>query len=153
MFTTYSLMPSTNDRIFHNIFDEWFKDEKSEKYPVSNIYTIGPKTIIEIATTGFSEDEINVSVDKDKLTITAESTKSEDAEAQYIVRRIAKRNFVKEYTLLKKVDSINATMKNGILSIELIPENKETKKVFIPINKAQSSIENISQESFDPVYV
>lgn len=121
MFFKHSLLPSNLqyrtdiDKIFENLFSD-----KSEGYPVSDIYVQGDKTYIELAVTGFSPEELEIFVEDKTLVIKGEKSQSEENTKDYIIRKIAKRNFVKKYSLLQCIDNFNAELKNGILKIELI---------------------------------
>jgi HSP20 family protein len=101
-------------------------------YPVSN-YAVDENlaSIIQMAVTGFSEDEI--SIRREDLKLIVEGKKSEEREEdkkKYFYRNIAERNFKVSYQGSEKwnFDKLEAKIKNGILTIT-IPMREECKPV------------------------
>jgi molecular chaperone IbpA len=131
---TPSLYPSgaNIDRIFDELFESTFKGSGVNKYPATDVYTENGVTHIEVAVTGFSENEIELSQENGILTISgSHEDKTENEDKEYHTRNIAKRSFIRKFNLLETVESVKATIENGILHIELVEKPKEqTKKVF-----------------------
>jgi HSP20 family protein len=97
--------------------------------PVSNYYIEEDGTsIVEIATTGFSKDEIKVEVEGDLLHVCAEKKEQKQIEGRRIVHeRIYQENFEIKYKLSSKMDvnSIKTKMENGILQISIAMKEEE----------------------------
>jgi molecular chaperone IbpA len=123
---------------FDSIFDELHRStmQVRDNYPPYNLikYTEDNFTI-EIAVAGFNQGDITVELDKNQLTIKGEQSLSSDNDSvQYLHRGISSRNFVRTFTIADYVEVVNATVENGILSVELerkIPESAKPKTIAI----------------------
>ena len=124
---------------FDNMFDELMRmnSQQSLNYPPYNIVkNTEDSFFIEVAVSGFSEGEIEVNLDNRVLTIKGQ--KKEDLVAEYLHKGISTRDFVREFTLAEHVEVINASQKDGILSIQLeriVPEEKKPKAIAISYTK------------------
>jgi molecular chaperone IbpA len=100
-------------------------------YPPHNIVKIDDDHyVVELAVAGFSDEELDVQVKDNVLTVTG--TK-EDART-YVHKGVSTRKFTRSFTLNEHVDAKDATLTNGILSIELernIPEAERPRKIGI----------------------
>jgi HSP20 family molecular chaperone IbpA len=92
-------------------------------YPPYNIERLdktdggGEVLRITLAVAGFSEDELDVSVEENELVIRGRQ-KDEPARA-YLHRGIAARQFQKAFVLAEGIEVLGATLKDGLLSIDL----------------------------------
>lgn len=130
---------------FDNIFDEILRvqaQHTNQNYPPYNIIKHGQDTFeIELAVAGFDEGDITITVDKKLLIIEGQKMnidKEVDVDVEYVHRGISSRNFTRTFTLADHVEVVNASSKNGILSIVLernIPEELKPKTVEIKFNK------------------
>jgi len=130
---------------FDNIFDEIMRvqaQQSNQNYPPYNIVKHNEdKFVIELAVAGFREGDINITVDKNVLTIEGQQIESLDElekQYEYVHRGISSRNFTRTFTLADHVEVIDASSKNGILSITLerkVPEELKPKKIAITFNK------------------
>ena len=97
--------------------------------PVSNYYIEEDGTsILEIATTGFSKDEVKVEVEGDLLRISAEKEqKGNEKERRTVHQRIYQEDFEIKYKLSPKMDinSIKTKLENGILNISIAMKEEE----------------------------
>lgn len=124
---------------FDNMFDELMRmnSQQSLNYPPYNIVKNTEDSFdIEVAVSGFSEGEVEVNLDNRVLTIKGQ--KKEDLVAEYLHKGISTRDFVREFTLAEHVEVINASQKDGILSIRLeriVPEEKKPKAIAITYTK------------------
>ena len=101
--------------------------------PYDIIKTDENKYVIRLAVAGFGEQDIEIDVSGDVLTVKADGKKSAtDEEVTY--KGIANRGFARAWTLNDKVEVKNATLANGMLSVylEKIKEINDSFKV--PIN-------------------
>ena len=135
-----SLTPFTvgMDRMFRDL--EQFSNSyvaSSTGYPPYNIEQVDDgKWIISMAIAGFSEDDIEVSQKERNLTVKGK-IKDKDDENEFVHRGIANRSFERTFRLGEHVLVKNATLKNGMLAIDLeqeIPEEEKPKVIPISVN-------------------
>ena len=130
---------------FDNIFDELMRvnqQQTNTNYPPYNIVKHSEDAFaIELAVAGFREGDINITLEKNVLTIKGEQTVDLDElekEVEYVHRGISARNFTRTFTLADYVEVVGAKAENGILKIELerqVPEEQKPKTVAITYNK------------------
>lgn len=93
--------------------------------------------VLQFAVAGFSQEEIDVIVENEKLTIESVIDKTGD-EIDYVHRGIAKRQFKLSFALAPHMKVTDATLINGMLEISLvreIPEELQPKKIEIGTKK------------------
>ncbi|WP_454847946.1 Hsp20 family protein [Rhizobium binxianense] len=113
----------------------------SDGYPPYNIERIAaengaPERLrITLAVAGFSEEELDVSTEENQLTIRGRQT--EQGERDYLYRGIAARQFQRTFVLADGMQVLNANLKNGLLSVDLIrPEPaRMVKKINISVSQ------------------
>ena len=127
---------------FDNIFDEIMRvgnQQSAQNYPPYNVVKhTDDKFVIEVAVAGFKEGDINVTVDKNLLTIEGDKALDLGPSVEYLHRGISARSFTRTFTLADHVEVVNASVSDGILSITLerkIPEELQPKKIAIAFNK------------------
>jgi len=131
--TTFDFSPLYRSTIgfdhLANLLDNVTAAERSQSsYPPYNIELLETdKYRISMAVAGFEEDEINVEVEDNVLSIAA-SKKNSDVERNYLHQGIAERDFKRQFRLEDHVQVVTATMNNGLLHIELVREIPETMK-------------------------
>jgi molecular chaperone IbpA len=131
--TTFDFSPLYRSTIgfdhLANLLDNVTAAERSQStYPPYNIELLETdKYRISMAVAGFEEDEINVEIEDNVLTIAA-SKKASDVERNYLHQGIAERNFKRQFRLEDHVHVVSANMNNGLLHIELYKEIPETMK-------------------------
>ena len=108
-------------------------ENKAQSYPPYNIIK---KTdhdyVIEIAVAGFKRDELDITFEGDKLTVTGKVREQRDG--QFLHRGIATRDFTHQFTLAETVLVQSADLVDGMLEIRLqniIPEEKKPRKIMI----------------------
>lgn len=125
-------------------FDQMFNElervtRQTTNYPPHNILRVDDNNfIIQLAVAGFDEGDIDLQVEGQILTITGSTKKDNEYGAEYVVHGISMRDFERTFTLAEHVEVKNASVTNGILSIELeriIPVEKMPKKIDIKYNK------------------
>ena len=137
-----SLTPFTvgMDRMFRDL--EQFSNSytaSSTGYPPYNIEQIDDgKWVISIAIAGFGEDDIKISQKERNLTVKGKiESKTDDDNDNFVHRGIANRSFDRTFRLGPHVLVRNATLKNGMLAIELeqeLPEEEKPKEIPITVN-------------------
>jgi len=72
---------------------------------------------ITLAVAGFSDDELDVTVEENELVIRGH--KSEEPERIFLHRGIAARQFQKTFLIAEGIEVLGATLAEGLLSIDL----------------------------------
>ena len=125
---------------FDSIFDRFFDMDltRDSGYPPYNIRKINEaQYVIEIALAGFSKDDIEVEVTEGSLTIRSkklDEKEEETSEDSYVHKGIAKRTFLRCWTLSDDIFVKGADLKDGMLVINLekvIPEEKKPRLITI----------------------
>ncbi len=128
-------------RVFDDFFDNFFSDlpaqiqRSTQGYPVADIYKSDEgETMMEFALAGFSKDDLSISIQPEKRSITV-SASTEDAIDENSSRRIARRNFSKTYVNYDSnldLAKAEANFENGLLTVR-VPARVEVKPVEIKI--------------------
>jgi molecular chaperone IbpA len=128
------------DRMFDELNRTFANSRGDGNYPPHNVVQIDDTHyVVEVAVAGFAENEIDVELKENVLTVRGEQEKEEDAkEIKYLHKGISARNFVRTFNLAENVEVRAATVKHGILAVALeliIPEEKKAKKIQIAFVK------------------
>ena len=137
-----SLTPFTvgMDRMFRDL--EQFSNSfagSSTAYPPYNIEQIDDgKWVISMAIAGFGEEDIKVSQKERNLTVKGKiESKTDEDKDHFVHHGIANRSFDRTFRLGPHVLVRNATLKNGMLAIDLeqeLPEEEKPKEIPITVN-------------------
>ena len=110
----------------------------NDGYPPYNIERLktgpgeaGDLLRITLAVAGFREDELDIGIEKNQLTISGKQM--DDADRVYLHRGIASRQFRKSFVLAEGIEVSGANLANGLLEVELVriqPE-KTVRKITI----------------------
>ncbi len=102
----------------------------SDGYPPFNIErlrsdeSVAERLRITLAVAGFGQDELEVLVEADQLVI--RGRQAERDEPNYLFRGIAARQFQRVFLLESGMDVLSATLRHGLLSIDLVrPQSAE----------------------------
>ena len=121
------------DRLFDEM-DRRFANSASTGYPPYNIAQIDDdEYMISIAVAGFGMDNLDITHEKNILTIEGTSPKGGE-NVNYLHKGIAGRNFRREFTLADHVEVEGATLELGMLNVHLkrhVPEELQPKKIAI----------------------
>lgn len=95
----------------------------ADKYPATNVYKDAEgKTHIEIAVTGFSEEDLSVELEDDILIVEGKRQEAtEDEGKTYSYRGIARRAFTRTFAV-KDIKKVIAKLDKGILHLALEQE-------------------------------
>ncbi len=159
--TTYDFSPLFRSTIgFDRLFDLAESltrmDQSALNYPPYDIQVAdNNKYRITMTVAGFSEDELNVEVRDNTLTVTGKKKAAND-DVSYLHRGIAARDFVRKFELADHTEVTAAYLSNGILSVDLvreIPEAMKPKRIEIKAGKpaslpkkAKKLIENVTKK-------
>lgn len=121
------------DRLFEEL-ERMTVGPSGNGYPPFNIVKLDEKKHrITMAVAGFAENEIDITHQENVLIVKGEKLEENESSAgTFIHRGIAKRNFRKEFILADHVEVKTASLKDGMLVIDLIqevPEEYKAKKI------------------------
>lgn len=130
------------DRLF-TMLDGLGQPEQAQAYPPYNIERTGENTYrITMAVAGFDETEISIEAHAHVLTVKGEKSEGETAEqTEFLYRGIAKRAFERRFQLADYVEVQSASLKNGLLHIDLlrnIPEAMKPRRIAIAADPANA---------------
>jgi molecular chaperone IbpA len=126
---------------FDHLLDFFTKDIQvsPQSFPPYNIIKTGDQTYtIELAVAGFNEDELDIQVQENVLTVSG--ARKIQSETTYLHKGIAARDFTSRFTVADDVEVHDASTVNGLLVINLerkIPEHKKPKKISIRNHQPQ----------------
>ena len=112
----------------------------SDGYPPYNIERIAAAEDraealrITLAVAGFAQSDLEVTVQENQLTIRGRQVETEDRD--YLHRGIAARQFQRTFMLADGMRVLNADLKNGLLSIDLVKPERESLAKRIDITAA-----------------
>ncbi|WP_411816419.1 Hsp20 family protein [Hyphococcus sp. DH-69] len=134
---TFDLAPLYRSTVgFDRVFDLLDNAGKAETggYPPYNIERLDENDYrITLAVAGFSEDELDVELHHNTLTVTG-SRGEDDEDRTFLYQGIAGRSFQRRFQLAEHVEVSGASLVNGLLNIELhreIPEALKPRKIGI----------------------
>jgi molecular chaperone IbpA len=105
-------------------------DAPAPSYPPYNIEKTGEDAYrITLAVAGFGDDDLNIEVKDQGLTVTAKKRGvAEDQQAEFLYRGIAERGFERRFQLADHMKVTGAGLENGLLHIDLAREMPEALK-------------------------
>lgn len=107
-------------------------------YPPYNVEQTGPDSLrITLAVAGFKHEELNAVVEDNELVVRGKQI--EDDGRVYLHRGIAARQFQRRFVLAEGIEIKGATLANGLLSIELLRPQAESRTRNIEIRDADSA--------------
>ena len=96
----------------------------ADGYPPYNIERLPAKgdeparMRITLAVAGFGDNEIEVTVEDNELTVSGRQ--EDDADRDYLHRGIATRQFQRKFVLADGMEVTGAALRNGLLSVDLV---------------------------------
>lgn len=126
---------------FENVFDELMRQTSIQQtnYPPYNVVKHSEDSFsIEVAVAGFKEGDIDITVEKNVLTVKGDKAVDLTVNHEYLYRGISARNFTRTWTLADHVEVAGAVVQDGILTIQLerqVPEEQKPKKIAVSFNK------------------
>ncbi len=126
-------MPSLFDQFEKQLFGNFMSDFAPMK---TDIVDKGDHYLVQAELPGFDKDDIEMSVDHNRLTIKAEhQTESEDKKENYIRKERSFGSYCRSFDIENiKADEIAASYKDGVLNVTLPKDNAshdEVKKIEI----------------------
>lgn len=127
------------DRMFEELNRTFANSRGGDNYPPHNVVQLDDTHyVIEVAVSGFAEEELDVELKDNVLTVKGEHPKAEGEQPKYLHKGISARNFIRNFPLAENVEVRGATVKNGILSVALelvVPDEQKPKKIAITFTK------------------
>jgi len=150
--TTFDFSPLYRNSVgfdrFASMLSAASRQEQGTSYPPYNIRTLGEDHYqITMAVAGFSEADLDITTEQNRLVVTGELKDAEDEQGEFLHRGIATRAFERRFNLADHVKVIGANLENGLLHIDLereIPE--EMKPRTIEIGKSQSRLLDVEKK-------
>jgi molecular chaperone IbpA len=123
------------DRLFDRIVNQ-LDHAASTNYPPYNIIETSENTFeVQVATAGFAQGEVEITVKYSELIITGDKLPT-GLPNGHIVRHqgISARKFIRTFSLSDYVEVVSAVMRDGTLTVSLerhIPDSKKPKSIAI----------------------
>jgi molecular chaperone IbpA len=109
-------------------------DNTALAYPPYNIEKTGEDAYrLTMAVAGFSDDELDVTVQENTLLVTGKAKKEVEG-SNYLHRGIARRAFERRFSLADHIKVVGASLINGMLHVDLtreVPEASKPRKIQI----------------------
>ena len=125
------------DRTFDALSIMANSKSQSVNYPPYNIRKVSDeKYTIELAVAGFDEEDIDVEVEGESLTISG--NRPEDASEGLVHQGLASRSFIRKFVLSDDMEIKGAALSNGMLYIGMerfITEHRKPKKISLTSKK------------------
>ena len=122
---------------FDSVFDRFFDMDttRDSGYPPYNIRKITEaQYVIEIALAGFSKDDIEIELTEGNLAVRSKKEEETNGDDSFVHKGIAKRSFLRSWTLSDDIIVKGADLKDGMLIINLekvIPDEKKPRLIQI----------------------
>jgi molecular chaperone IbpA len=120
------------DRLFNEMLKTQSRGKSVPQYPPYNLIKDGENYTIEMAMAGLTDKDIDIVLEDRTLTISYD--KSEETRENLVHQGLAQRSFKRSFNLADDIEIKKATLKNGLLSVEMervIPEEKKPIKIKI----------------------
>lgn len=122
------------DRLFDDI-ERTFVNSSSNNYPPYNVEQLNENEWrISLAVAGFGMDNLEITLEKNLLTVEGTAPKSGEESVKYLHKGISGRNFRRTFMLADHVEVENASLELGILTLSLkrnVPEALQPKRIAI----------------------
>lgn len=129
------------DRLLDHL-EAFTEPEASDHYPPYNIEKLGEDRYrVALAVAGFTDSELSVTVEANQLTVSGKKADGDQKDILY--RGIAHRPFIRRFSLADYVVVKDATLSNGLLTIELerqLPERMKPRQIAINGHAAPANL-------------
>ena len=135
------------DRLAH-LMENAMRADNQTSYPPYNIELVDEDRYrISMAVAGFAQDELDIEVANDTLTVSGSKAK-EEAPRRYLHQGIAARGFQRQFQLADHVQVKGARIENGLLHIDLqreVPEALKPRR--ITINRGEGDARVLEEQA------
>lgn len=144
------------DRTIENIYKSAEHITKTmNSYPPYNLKKVDEnKYVLEMAVAGFGKQDLEITLEDDKLVINGNSTldalTADGVNQSFLHKGISDRAFTRTFTVADNFEIKNAEMINGLLKIwfeHIIPEHKKPKKINIDETPASGEKQLLTEEN------
>lgn len=133
------------DREFERLVRQGFGQRATQHSPQADVYTEGSDAVITVAVPGVAAEDVSVSLEGRRLSVTAERREREAAEGdRYLVRGLTAGTLRREFTVPEGTEAsqVSADLSDGMLTIRVtdaVKPKPEARK--IPVTDAKAAIE------------
>lgn len=132
----------TQDALWNKLMDDFFtpvsnQRSQSHRTPLVDIKDEKDSYLLEAELPGLDEKDIEIKVEENLLTLSAERKQDKkDEKQEFLTRERSTWSFKRSFVLPKDVNTkdIKASFDNGVLTLEL-PKKEETKPVLIEVKR------------------
>lgn len=125
---TYTLQDQFFNQLRRRMMDIFEENNTSHisTWPPANLFDIGESLVFQMEVPGISEENLNISIVQDVLTLTGERTSSIPKGVHLHRRERPASRFSRSFTLPYRVntDDVNADLADGILTV-MLPKHPE----------------------------
>ncbi len=118
-------------------------DDASVSYPPYNIEALSETAYrITMAVAGFGEDEIDIVIKENTLTVTGKNERDQSAKT-YLHHGIAGRSFERRFQLADHIEVKGANLTNGLLNVDLervVPEELKPRQIKISSTAPKATV-------------
>lgn len=136
---------------FDRLIGETFGREATGFTPAADIVTDGRDVVITLAVPGVAAEDIEVTLEGRKLTVSGERAEAQTAEGdRYITRGLRRGSFARTFTVPQGVtaEQVSADLENGLLKVRVAEVTKpEPQPEKIAINASNSAKSVITAEA------
>ncbi len=119
-------------------------DDATMSYPPYNIERFGEDRYrISMAVAGFTENDLDIMLKDNTLTISGRKAEEEADAATFLHRGIASRAFERRFELAAHIKVKGASLENGLLHVDLereVPEELKPRKISIDATDGKKAI-------------
>lgn len=147
MSTAFSMAPLLRQSVGFDRFNDLFEsalrsNETGSSYPPYNVEKHGDDHYrIVVAAAGFHEEDLELQVERGVLSVSGGKRERGAEDVTYLHQGIAQRGFKLSFRLADHIEVQAASLRNGLLHIDLlrvVPEEAKAKR--IPINASQPAL-------------
>lgn len=112
----------------------------TDGYPPYNVEQIGADRLrITLALAGFNAEDLSIVIEDNQLIV--RGRQEEDAARKYLHRGIAARQFQRNFVLAEGIEVTDATLRSGLLHVDLVRPKPEARRRTIEIRTAKGGAE------------
>jgi len=148
MNTAFSLAPLFRHSVgfdrFNDLFEFASRNEAGSTYPPYNVEKHGDDDYrIVVAAAGLQDEDLELQVERGVLTVTGGRRDKDADKVTFLHQGIAQRAFKLSFRLADHIEVTGASLKNGLLNIDLlrrIPEEAKPKRITIGSSDARRTL-------------
>src|SRR5271166_2916068 len=116
----------------------------ADGYPPYNVEQLGENSLrITLAVAGFQTNDLGITVEDNQLMVRGRQT--DDTQRVYLHHGIAARQFQRSFVLAEGIEVSGASLDNGLLHIDLVRPEVETRVRTVEIKKGASEVSKATE--------